>query len=229
MSITATYLTRNFLPSWLEEFFRLKAGPVFLLLCLLDVLVVYCTQNVVITTEVYYNTLGHQLSTERMDELLQGQQKWQWISYAVQPLLILLQAAFVGICIGVGAILADHPLRFQQVFSVALKSMIVFAIFKAIHVLILMFSTVSTMDDLFKADWFTLLGWIGKDHVPAWSALPLSVVSVPQLLFGLVLSAGLAYATGKRLRPVLGLVAVSYGSGLLVLVLFLVFLQMNVG
>jgi hypothetical protein len=91
----------------------------------------------------------------------------------------------------------------------------------------MLFKSIERVEDIVGADRFALLGWLDKDTVPRWLWYPLSVVNVFELLFWLMLAAGLAWRMERGVRASLGFVALTYGTGLALWVLFVVFLQIH--
>jgi len=96
-----------------------------------------------------------------------------------------------------------------------------------VYMMVVQFMDIQTIEDLMKADVFSLLGWTGAENVPTWLQYPLSVVNVFELGFWILLAGGMSYLLQKRWTQMLGFVAATYGVGLLIWVLFIVFLQLN--
>jgi hypothetical protein len=195
--------------------------------CIAYMAVLYIQQQYVLTEQVYYNTLGEQLTIERTDAFLQTQQRWAWLSYVIIPLTVGLQALLISICLSTGAILLDYRVRFGALFGMVVKALAVFAVGRVLFMLVALFTEVRNLDDLLRADVFSLLGWIGKDGIPDWLLYPLSVVNVFEVLFWLLLAGGMGYLLQRRWTNLIGFVAATYGIGLLLWMLFIVFLQLN--
>jgi hypothetical protein len=68
-----------------------NAWVVFALLCLGYSVTLYIQDTMIITKEVYYNTLGEQLTIERIDEMIEKQSKWKWASYLLIPVIVVSQ------------------------------------------------------------------------------------------------------------------------------------------
>ncbi len=43
---------------------------------------IYLLQEFILTDEVYHNTLGERLAYDRIERMLDGQQRYVWIAYA---------------------------------------------------------------------------------------------------------------------------------------------------
>lgn len=211
----------------LSYFFDQSAWGMYLVTCLLYILILLVQESFILTDAVYFNSLGEQLTTERIAQWLETQHRWAWISYAMIPVSVALQVLLITICLNIGSVLLDYPVSFRTLFGTVVKAVSVFAVGKGVYVSILLTMEVHTLDDLFKADMFSLLGWIGKENVPFWLTYPLSVLNVFELAFFLLLAGGLALLIKRPFREMLNFVAGTYGIGLIIWILFIVFLQLN--
>lgn len=209
------------------DFFRLNAGLAFLFICTIYALALYIQQEFILTKELYYNTLGEQLTIERIDAFLQLRSKWVWLSYAFIPIMVLLQALLVSICLSTGAILMDYKIPFAQIFNIVVKALLVFALGKVCYLAALQFQEIRTIEDLIQADVFSLLGWLGTDGIPEWLLYPLGVINIFEIFFWFVLAAIMGYLLKRPARQMLGFVSATYGIGLLIWIALVVFIQLN--
>ena len=69
-----------------------------------------------------YNFYSEQLAKEQIEKLLESQQKWAWVGYAIIPLIILLRTYLVSLCLSIGLFFYDteNKIKFKQLFKVAL-------------------------------------------------------------------------------------------------------------
>jgi len=199
----------------------------FIAMCLVYAVVVYVQQHFVMTHELYYNTLGEQLTVERIDAVLKLRSRYEWMAYTMIPLTVFLQALLISICLSTGAILMDYKIAFGRVFGMVMKALTVFALGKVLYVMVLLLTNVQTMDDLIRADVFSLLGWISKEGLPDWLLYPLGVFSVFEIAFWVLLAVGMGNLLERPAKQMPGFIAVTYGLGLLVWLALVVFLQLN--
>ena len=69
---------------------QLKAYPslmLFIFYCIYLSSVTYLAQSFLFTENVIYNSYGEQLSYDRIEEIIDGQNKYAWVGYAIVPLL----------------------------------------------------------------------------------------------------------------------------------------------
>jgi hypothetical protein len=204
-----------------------NAWLVFLLLCVGYGAITFVQNNYIITKDVYYNTLGEQMTIERIDEMLESQSKWRWLGYLLNPLFIVFQTGLITVCINCGTFMMDYKVKFNAIFKVVLKSSVVFLIWKLLMTFIYLFMEIKVFDDLVKADKFSVAGFVTKDALPAWLMYPLSILNIFEVAFWVLLAYGMSRLIEKPFTKSFGFVAMSYGVGLLMWMLFIVFISLN--
>ncbi len=199
----------------------------FVFLCVVHAFVLFIQQNYILTEEVYYHSLGEQLTIDRIDKILEQKTAWEWIGYALIPLTLFFQALLITICLNTATLLLEYKVKFRQLFGMTVKALVIFAFAKVIYIFLANSIDIQTFDDLKKVDYFSLLGLIGREGIPEWLQYPLEVINVFQAIFWLLLAAGLGYLLKKPTKNMISLVASSYGTGLVIWVLFIVFMLLQ--
>ncbi|WP_299707387.1 hypothetical protein [uncultured Pontibacter sp.] len=211
----------------LQDIFNNNAWVTFLLCCLVGSIILYVQQNFVRTEEVYFNTYGDQLTLERISELIQVQKKWHYLSHLLIPLSYLLQISLVVVCVSIGFALNGLKVEFKKLYAIVTNATIVFLIGKALNLLILLVIGINRLDDELNLDKFSLLGLIGKSNVDELLWYPLWLLNMFEILFMLLLAVGLCYNYSMNFRKSIGLVISTYGLGLLVWIMFVLFFQLT--
>jgi len=205
----------------------LRTWETFGVLCFVSLLVFFIQDQVIITKEVYYHLLGEQLDVERIDALLGLQAKWKWLGYVLIPVMLLVQIACIAACLFIGAILLDWKISYRSFFTLVVRAMTVIAVGKVLQTLILLLSNIQSLEDIYRADWFSLLGWLGKENIPELLLVPAGFVNVFEVLFWVLVVAGVRQLSERKSG--LGFVAGTYGVAVAMWCLFLVYLQVNLG
>lgn len=205
----------------------LSTWETFGVLCAVSLVVFFVQDQLILTKDVYYSLLGEQMAIDRIDALLNFQAKWKWVNYVVIPFMLLLQSATIAACMFTGAILLDWKIPYRAFFGLVIRAMAVVTMGKILQTIILLFMNIQSMDDFYRADWFSLLGWVGKANLPELAMAPASFLNVFEVLFWLLLAAGVRQLSEKAKG--LGFVVGTYGVGLVLWCLFLMYLQVNFG
>ena len=100
----------------------------FIIYCLLLTAINYLLQSFLITNTVLHNSYAEQLSYERVEEIIQGQNKYAWVGYAILPLIYAVKFLLIGCCLLLGSLFFDIKLKFSDAFKIALLADIIFII-----------------------------------------------------------------------------------------------------
>ena len=70
----------------------------------------YLVQSVLLTNTVFHHTYAEQLSFDRVEQMIEGQNKWAWLSFAILPILYSIKFFLVACCLLTGSIFFDIKL-----------------------------------------------------------------------------------------------------------------------
>jgi len=143
------------------------------------------------------------------------------------PLLTLIRIAFTTTCLYIGCFFADLKVSFSALFKVALLADFVFVLAGITKLVILIFfKDVSTLNDL-QFQPLSLLELFDKNAVEYYLIYPLSLISPFEILYWVVLSWLLVEVISQPIGKNFKTVAFSYGTGLLLWVLFIMFITIH--
>ncbi len=213
-----------------NEYRSEKLYHYFLLLCFAGLVLAWGWQHVFITDDLFFDYLGEQLAYDRIVELLTMSKKWEWIGYVLIPIIYLIKIFFVGCCLAVGVLLANLKVPFRSLLYIAVVSELVFLIAPVIKIFWFgVFFTDYTLQDLQNFSPLSVLSLVGADSIEPFLVYPLSLLNLFELLYWILLALGLASLTKESFKKMFGLVTSSYGLGLLLWVLVVVFLTVSAG
>ena len=210
-----------------DSIFQMNAWMVFFAICATYLVITYIQQEFILTDSVYYTSYGEQMTVDRIAQFLEMQDKWQWIGYAFIPIVLILQVFVITICLNIGTLILNYKVSFGELFGMVMKASLVFAFGQVLYTFALQFYPIETFDDFVDSNIFSLLAWVGTDNIPSWFIYPVSLANIFTICFFLVLAGGMAWLVGKNYKKMLAFIAATYGAGLLLWVLFIVFLQLN--
>jgi len=211
----------------LEEPISFQLWKLYFLLIILLGLISFSISYLFLSDSIYYQTFGEQLAIEKIGIMLESARKWQWLSYVFIPVLVLIRVGYTATCLYIGMFVADLRARFRDLFKVALLADFVFVLAGLVKLVILIFvKEVNTLNDL-QFQPLSLMQLFDKGSVDALLVYPLNLLNVFELLYWLALAWSLTGVVEKPLGSSLKTVASSYGTGLLLWVLFVMFLTVN--
>ncbi len=212
----------------MDLFFSSDKRLYLLGLCLISFAFTYLSQAFFITEELFYNSLGEQVAMERFEKLWAESQKWAWLGYLFVPILYLVKFTLVSFCIVTGALLANVKIGFKRVFQVVLVAEAVF--FLPIILRLLWFTFVQTdyqLVDIQSFMPFSLANLFDVSKLEIWWVYPFQLANLFEIVYWLLLAYGLHLHTQREYESMLRLVLSSYGSGLLLWVVVVMFLNVN--
>lgn len=207
----------------------------FCLLVLITGVLNFFTENYLDLEKAFFNSFSDRLTFEQIKSYFDFQKKWQWVSYAIIPIFLLIKSTLVASVLYVGTFFySKAKVTFKQLWSVAVKAEFVFLLVGVCKIVwFYFFQTSYTLEDLQYFYPFSTLNVIGYKSVEPWFIYPLQTFNLFELVYWLLLSyyiGKLAFTAKDKDKPMdLGfkIVASSYGSALLLWVVVVMFFTLN--
>lgn len=214
--------------SILKNIININIKQFFLLILLFYVLSSVLINWYVITDEMYYQSFGDQLSTDLINKFLNIKNKWDWIGFFIAPILLIVKILFVGICLEVGNFIFDLKLNFKQLIKIVILAETVFLIAAFVRVFwFFLYPENITLEYIQTFYPLTLLNLVVIKNVPQYLIYPLQLINFFELMYWFVLAYLLKTYTNKPFNTSFGVVAKTYGVGLLSWVVLVVFLSVK--
>jgi hypothetical protein len=182
----------------------------------------------------FINHMGIKFLLGVLKRYFQFSKKWQWISYFVLPILILLRVFFTSTIIYIGIFFTELKIEFGKLFKLALLADFMYVLAGVVKLIFLIFfKEVNTLQDL-QFQPLSIMELFDAKTIDLLFVYPLSLINVFELGYFLVLAwllVGVINEANEE-HPVnfgksLQLVTTSYGSGLLLWVLVVMFITLN--
>jgi hypothetical protein len=146
---------------------------------------------VLINEGIYFNNFAEQLSYEQIEEMLAQSKRWEWLGYAVIPVIYLIKLSLVAACLSVGVFFVNNRFEFKRLWGVALVAEFVFLV--PIIVKILWFAFIQTDYTLKDLQFFyplSALNFFDYNHLEPWWVYPLQTLNVFEVVYWVVLAWG---------------------------------------
>ena len=200
----------------------------FILLCLSSILLTYAGKTFLISEDLYFQFFGDQLSYERITQIISIQEKWEWTSYVFVPVYYVVKIFLVSICIYIGAIIIAVDISFKKICQMALLAEAVFlvpGIFKLFWFIFV--QTDYTLSDIQMFYPLSLLNFFDPDSLDVWLIYPLQLINIFEVIYLLILAYGLFLATQSSYSRMLSLIVCTYGTGLFIWTIAVMFLTVS--
>lgn len=197
----------------------------------ITLITVYFTwlMNVALPFErMLYNSFSEQVSINRIKSMMDSREKWQWLGYVFVPLFLIIKWFLVAITLVVGALLLEVQLKFKKAFQIAMLSEIVFLILLGVKFRWFFFFRDSlTLEYVQSFMPLSVTNFLELRTIDKWFIYPLQTLNLFEVSYWLLLAYFLSKALNNTFGKALQFVALTYGSGLIIWMVFMAFLTLN--
>lgn len=174
--------------------------------------------------DFYYD----QLSMNQIESLIQNMRKYQWLGYTLIPIIYFIKISLITLCVYTGILLANiKSLGFSGIFSAVVLADILFLIPGVVKIFWFSFQPDYTLEDLQYFMPGSLLNLFNPKEIEPWLVYPLQSINVWEVAFWFALAYELKAYFQDDFAKSFGTVMASYGSGLVIWIVFVVFLTLN--
>lgn len=197
-------------------------------ICCLSLLLQAAFQSLLLSDNLYFNALSTQLSYEKIEDIIAQSKKWQWLSYIAVPVLLLLKLSLIATCLALGFFFTSNQVNFKLFFNIAVFAELILLLPILIKLLWFLFiQTDYDLDDLTLFYPLSALNLFDTTNLPRYWLAPLQTLNLFEVAYWFLLAYGVADATGFSVKRSFGLVMSSYGVGLLLWVVLVMFLTVT--
>lgn len=202
------------------------------------VVISFLNQEILNVEKLIIFHFSQRITQSQLINFLEIQKKWQWLSYLIIPILLLIKIAIIASIIYIGTFFySKDKVTFKQLFNAVIKAEFVFLGVSVLKIIwFYFFQTNYTLEDLQYFYPLSALNIVGYKGLEPWFIYPLQTLNLFELAYWLLL----AYYIGKMASPTknkeknkypidfgLKIVASSYGVALLLWVVVVMFFTLN--
>lgn len=207
----------------------------FFFYTILTSIFIFLSNHILSYERLFIDSLSSYLSDYQIKRYIIFQKKWQWFSYAIIPVILLIKTALISSILYIGTFFySKAKVTFKQLFNAVIKAEFVFLLVGIAKIIwFYFFQTNYTLEDLQYFYPLSALNIVGYQGLDAWFIYPLQVLNLFELAYWLLLAyfiGKLAFTEKDKGKPMdLGfkIVASSYGSALLLWVVVVMFFTLN--
>lgn len=200
----------------------------FLMLCLCLGAINFLTDVFIFSDDTFFKSFEDQLSVNRITELILMRNEWSWLGYLFIPLIYVIKLTAVSICLSIGVFLLKLSTPLKSLFKIALFAEFVFLFPPMIKLYWFSFVNLNyTLSDFQFFSPFSVINIFDKVDVEPWLVYPLQLLNLFELLYWFTLAYKIKDLLNRDFAGSLGFVASTYGVGLLLWVILVMFLTVN--
>jgi len=182
--------------------------------------------------ELIINSLTEQFTSTQIQGVIESQEKWAWLPYVIIPLFILLRSSLVATCISVGHYLYHIDdmvsIKFKHFLNIAIKAEVVL-LFVGLSKLVWFgfIDTNFTLEDLQQFYPLSITNFLDVQNIDTWLLYPLQTLNLFEVIYWFALAYGLFELVKGKFWKSFQITIVSYGTGLVIWVVCIMFFTLN--
>jgi len=200
----------------------------FWVIIIFSLVVVFLSNNFLISESLYYNTFAEQLTAEKIDGLIDQTQKWSWLGYVIVPIIYFFKFSLIALILLTGFFFINKTVSFSVLFKAVMLAELPFLFLPLIKLFWFLFvQTNYTFNDLQYFYPLSALQLFDVKSLAIWQIYPLQLLNVFEMVYWGLLAYWLKRLLNITLTKSMEMVIASYGTGLLLWVVFVTFLSLN--
>lgn len=210
------------------DFTKNKNAILFLLIVIFMLLLAVLSNQFLVSDTLFYNSFAEQLTADKIDALIDQTQQWAWLGYVFIPIIYLLKFSVIALILLTGFFIINKKVSFSLLFKAVMLAEIPFLLVPLIKLLWFMFiQTDYTFQDLQYFFPLSALQLFEVANLPTWQIYPLQLLNLFELVYWISLAYWLKRLLLISLTSGMEMVIASYGTSLLLWVVFITFLSLS--
>ena len=193
----------------------------------------FVDKTFIVSESKIFDYLANKYPSSVVQNYMESQKKWWWVSYVTTPVLIGIKVLLVAFCLNFVKIISEklENVKFRDILFVVLIAEFVFVIagfYKFFNFYLV--ETDYTLETLQTYYPLSLINFKEAISTEKWLAYPLQLANIFEIMYWGVLAWGIWQLADKKIsyQRSLGYVALTYGIGLLFWVGVVCFLILSV-
>lgn len=210
-----------------KSIFDLDYKLLFALIVFSYFIISFSSNNLVFTKEFYINILNGILSENRIESFIETKMKYEWIGYFFIPVFLLLKLFVVSCLIYIGLNISDYSTNFKSLFcivTIAESTMVIASLFKLYYIVIFNITDIEVLKRFFP---LSIITFFNLKNIPFYLVYPLQQINIFELGYWLLLAYGIKTLENVDFKKALKITSLSYGVGLVIWSIFIVFIQLQ--
>ena len=207
---------------------KYKNIHLIIIIVLLYIITILILKEFIITDSILINTLKDNYTYDRILEIIDKQHKFAFIQYIAtivfQIIKILLVSMFIFIVLYFYNI---DQLKYKNCCTIVCLTEIIPILNSFYFLIFFLINPPSNQLDFEKINNLSIFNFINKNNVSSFLIYPLQQINLFELAYWIVLTIGIKKLIQKPFWYCFKITALSYGIGLLIWVIFVVFLQIQ--
>jgi hypothetical protein len=190
-------------------------------------LIGYLSNTMIFTEDFYMNAWSENFSVARIQKLIEFNKRWTWLVYLLTPLLLFIKMSVITLMLQARLFLNESSYSFKKVFRIVLMAELIPLGYAIIQFGYFIFVHPHSFEDINAFAPLSVVSLMGAGNLPGYLSYPLQYITLFEIAYWLILAAGLRTYQGNTFTKSIQLVASSYGIGLLLWMIAIMFIQLQ--
>jgi len=180
------------------------------------------------SSQHYEAFLARDLLADQIEEMINNQQQWKWLSYIFVVLFLLVKMTFISGTLAAGIFLFDYEVQFKKLFGIVLQAEFLFII--PVLIKFVWFLWIQTSYSFIDLQYFyplSALNIVGYEDLQPWFLYPFQVLNLFEIAYWIVLAYFIGEAIGGTADHGFKIVLTSYVPALVIWVGCIMFVTLN--
>jgi hypothetical protein len=198
-----------------------------ILISLFYVSISWIANNIIITETFYFVSLENIMSIKRIEELIDLNKKNEWLTYMLLPIINTIKYSLAAMIIFIGIKLFELEVSFKNCFKIILFAEIIPILSSITKTLYFYIYPPNNLEILQNFDPLGVSIFLKNDVIPKYLLYPIQQLNLFEVGYWLLLAYGIKSLGNIDFKKALKITSLSYGVGLLIWCIFIVFLQLQ--
>jgi hypothetical protein len=198
----------------------------FVIFSMVYIIINYFTNTLILTDTFYQNILIERLSNERITELINKQNKIRNFVYFLIPVVLYVKIIFSAFTIYIAMVLSDINIDFNKLFKICLYAEIIFLVNSVFRFSYFIFNSPKNTKDIIDFAPLSLAQILNYKY-PSYCSYFFQTINLFEFIYILLLIHGIRVITSFSRKQAVNIVILGYGSGLVLFVLIVTFIQIS--
>jgi hypothetical protein len=186
------------------------------------------TQELLKTEVLLAETLLEQFTRDQVIEVVNFNRKWEWITYVLLPIILLLKIALIAKIIDVGTFFIDKKVSYNKLYSTVLRAEFIFLLAPVLKLgWFYFFESDFGLVDLQNFYPLSLINITGYGNLDSWFIYPLQALNLIEVAYWFLLAFQIKKILDIDFSKSFSIVMGSYGVVLLIWIITVMFFTLN--
>lgn len=201
---------------------------IFSIICIISITIGLTGNHLLLSDDLFFASFGEQLTYDRIVEIIEDGKRWAVLGYIILPAYLFLKFFLVAICLEIGVLFSKVSASFKDMLLVVMQAEVIFFMPSIVKFIWFgLFFRDYTLQDLQFFYPLSLINLTGDQDIQPWLAYPLQLLNIFEVGYWLLLALYLMPYLNRNFASSLNFVARTYGVGLLLWVIFVMFLTVS--